>query len=95
VPDLVRKALEDTMANLGEDLRRPFEEKARAQGRAEGRAEALAEAILRVLARRGVQVDAGAAERVRACTDTGQLERWLDGSAVAATGADLFGDETH
>jgi hypothetical protein len=66
----------------------------RSQGRAEGHAEGLAEgeaaAILRVLARRGVDVDDASRQRIESCTDIEVLGTWLDRSLDAEQASDIF-----
>lgn len=64
----------------------------RAQGRIEGRAEGEANSILRVLKRRGFQVDDTSRERIESCTDQGTLEKWLDRSVDADKVEDIFKD---
>ena len=68
----------------------PFVSQRRPQGRAEGRAEGLAEATLKVLGRRGIEVDDDSRQRIASCTDAGVLDTWLDRSLVAAKVSDLF-----
>jgi hypothetical protein len=41
--------------------------------------------VLRVLDSRGVAVDDESRERIMQCTDTGQLEQWLDRALVATS----------
>jgi len=63
------------------------------RGEIRGEAQALAGSVLRVLARRGVAVEAGDRTRVLACTDRAQLETWLDRAAVATLATEVFGDD--
>ncbi|WP_234022565.1 hypothetical protein [Sorangium cellulosum] len=57
----------------------------RNEGRAEARAETRAGAVLTVLRVRGIAVPDAARERILAQRDPGQLERWLEKAAVAAS----------
>jgi hypothetical protein len=59
--------------------------------RAEGRAEGEAAAILRILNRRGIDVDDASRERIESCTDIEVLGTWLDRSLDATQASDLFG----
>lgn len=58
---------------------------------ARGARRGLAASVLRVLARRGVQVDEATRSRVVDCDDTVALEAWLDRAATATTSLDVFG----
>jgi len=58
----------------------------RSQGRAEGRAVD----ILRILDRRGIDVDDASRERIESCTDIDVLGTWLDRSLDATTATDIF-----
>ena len=60
------------------------------EGREEGRAEGLAAAIVRVLERRGIEVDDASRARIASCGDADTLDVWLDRSVVVATAGDLF-----
>ena len=68
----------------------PFVSQTRLQGRAEGRAEGLAAAILKILDRRGIEVDDDFRQRIASCTDADVLDTWLDHSFVVAKAKDLF-----
>ena len=61
-----------------------------AEGRAEGLAEGKAEFILRVLGNRGMEVTEEQRRTIRACSDTAQLERWLDLAMSVGRADDLF-----
>jgi hypothetical protein len=50
-----------------------------------GEAKGEARFVLRVLDSRGVAVDDESRERIMQCTDTGQLEQWLDRALVATS----------
>jgi hypothetical protein len=73
---------------------------ARAEGRAEGLAEARAETqveerttiLLTVLRVRGIEVPAGARERILAEKDLDRLQRWFEKAIVASTIGDVFDD---
>ena len=60
------------------------------EGRVEGRVEGEASAVLRVLAARGIQVPDDVRARICACTDTRQLDTWLDRAVDATAVSDLF-----
>jgi hypothetical protein len=58
------------------------------------KAEGAAGMVLRILAARGIEVPGPVRERVRSCTDLGQLETWADKAATAASLQDVFtGDQ--
>ena len=63
---------------------------AREEGREEGRAEGLGAAILKVLDRRGVEVDDASRARIMSCGDGDVLDVWLDRSFVVASASELF-----
>lgn len=75
-------------------FRSPTAERLRAEGRSagrsEGRSEGIAGSILRVLERRGLQVDEEAQQRIRTCSDVEVLQCWLDRAVVAETADELF-----
>jgi hypothetical protein len=60
------------------------------EGRVEGRAAGRAEDILRILDKRGVEVDDDSRERIASCADLDTLTTWLDRSLTAAQVGDLF-----
>jgi hypothetical protein len=62
----------------------------RAEGRAEGEARGKADAVLVVLKGRGIPVSGDARGRILACTDTAQLDVWLERALAAASVADVF-----
>jgi hypothetical protein len=86
----VRRLLEEIMAPSTWVVSTPFAREHFGRGKAEGRAEGWAEAILRVLAARKVEVPDDARTRILACTDTRQLDTWLDRAVTATDIADLF-----
>jgi hypothetical protein len=63
---------------------------AREEGREEGRAEGLAAAIVKVLERRGIEVDDASRARIMSCGDVDALDVWLDLSVVIASAGELF-----
>lgn len=63
----------------------------REEGREEGRAEGLARAIVKVLHRRGIEIDDPARAQIESCGDVDSLDMWLDRSFVVARASDLFG----
>jgi hypothetical protein len=95
----VRRILEDIMASTAWPIHSPFarehygrgKDDGRTEGRVEGRVEGEANAVLRVLAVRGVDIPEDARARIRACTDTQQLDTWLDRAVAATSITDLFG----
>jgi hypothetical protein len=60
-------------------------------GEAQGEAKGEARFVLRVLDSRGVPVDDESRERIMQCTDTGQLEQWLDRALVATSLDEVLG----
>jgi hypothetical protein len=72
------------------EFRRQGIEEGRAQGEAVGRAESRAEDILRILDKRGIEVDDDSHDRIASCTDLDILGAWLDRSLAAAQVGDLF-----
>ena len=63
---------------------------AREEGREGGRAEGLAAAIVKVLERRGIEVDDASRARIVSCGDGDTLDVWFDRSVVVAAASDLF-----
>jgi hypothetical protein len=72
------------------EMRLQAREEGREEGREAGRAEGLAAAIVRVLERRGIEVDDASRARIASCGDGDTLDVWLDRSVVVATASDLF-----
>jgi hypothetical protein len=72
-------------------FRDTFVDRLLAEGEAKGHAEGEACMVLRVLAARGLEVSAKAREQVLSCTDTSQLETWVDRAAIAASVEEVFG----
>jgi len=73
---------EELMGSWAEEMIERGVEKGLARGREEGREEGRlqerAEAVLRILTKRGVQVDEAARRRILSCTDGATLDRWFD-----------------
>jgi len=93
---LARAHLEDLMNSTvaNSELVQMLEARGRAEGEARGRAEGeargRAESILAFLAARAVPMSAEARERVLACTDLADLDRWIRRAAVVANAEELF-----
>ena len=68
----------------------PFVSQMRLQAREEGRAEGLAAAIVKVLERRGIEVDDASRARIMSCGDVDALDMWLDRSFVVAAASELY-----
>jgi hypothetical protein len=66
-----------------------------AKGRAEGRAEERAEGVLRILAARGVRVDARSSRRILGCRDLATLDRWFDRALHATRLSDVLDELAH
>jgi DNA-binding transcriptional ArsR family regulator len=62
----------------------------RREGEKKGRVVEARNAVRRVLARRGLALDAEHAARIDACTDLATLERWLDQAVAAASTAEAL-----
>lgn len=92
VPARYRKEWEELVAIAIENYHweSDFAREHQAIGRAEGRAEALAGSVLRILHRRGLDVDEAVRERVNGCSDLAQLTRWLDSALVVESAAQIF-----
>lgn len=68
----------------------PFVSEMRLQALEEGRAEGLAAAIVKVLERRGIEVDDASRARIVSCGGGDALDAWLDRSVVVASVGELF-----
>ena len=62
----------------------------RQEGMARGLAEGKAESVLAVLEARGLEVSAEQRDRISACHDVAELDRWLRRAVTVATVAELF-----
>ncbi len=67
-----------------------FARKYVAQGREEGHLEGERRALLTVLEARGLTLEGAARQRVLACTDLSQLERWLSQAVTVQSVQELF-----
>lgn len=61
-----------------------------AAGRQEGRQEGRAAALRMMLEARGLVVSEAAGERIAACLDLDQLDRWIRRAATVSDTAELF-----
>jgi hypothetical protein len=64
----------------------------RAEGRAEGRVEGQTAALLLVLKQRGLVIPDAITERIRACSESEQLDAWIRAACNATRIEDVFGD---
>jgi acyl-CoA synthetase (NDP forming) len=71
---------------LMETLAEMYEERGRQQGRTES--------LLRLLAARGIPVDAPSRQRILSCTDIATLDQWFDRAVNATQLSAVFGDLT-
>lgn len=93
VGDAVRKALEAMMAGGYEfqsDFAKTYFGRGRAEGRAVGEARGEARAVLLVLKARGLAVSEESQQRMLACQDIAQLDRWAERAATVTDVAELF-----
>jgi predicted transposase YdaD len=72
------------------EMRLQARDEGREEGREAGRAEGLAAAIVKVLERRGIEVDDASRARIVSCGDGDTLDVWLDRSVVVASAGELF-----
>lgn len=75
---------------IRELLLQEIEARAVARGMARGMVHGMACGLLCVLASRKIDVDEATRERILACTDTAQIERWLDRALMAQRLSDVF-----
>jgi hypothetical protein len=91
LPPARRARLEEFMTTAAEqrtsDFAREYMSKTWAKGEAMGEAKAL----LKVLAARGVDVPDPVRAEIMACTDTDQLDAWIDRAATAQSIQDVLG----
>ncbi|MEU8802140.1 hypothetical protein [Spirillospora sp. NPDC048819] len=80
--EAARKFLEDTVAIKNYEWQSDFAKTHRAEGRAEGEVRGEAKSLLLFLRARGIDVPDDIRERITGCTDTDQLERWVQRAAV-------------
>lgn len=83
-------ALRNLLQRKGHESLEALQTRERDEGKAEGKAEAKAEALLRVLRRRGFEVDDATRARIDACRDADQLDAWLDQAVTAQRLDDVF-----
>lgn len=67
-----------------------FEKRGRAEGKIEGKIEGKQEALLAVLDARGLSLTAEERARIKACTVTAELDRWIARAATAASMSEVF-----
>ncbi|HEX5746703.1 MAG TPA: hypothetical protein VFZ09_10680 [Archangium sp.] len=84
--DAARTALEALMSSGTYEYQSEFARRYFTQGRQEGKADAL----LEVLDARGLQVDEQSRQRITACTELAQLERWLRKAVSVQSVQELF-----
>jgi len=98
VGEAVRKALE-AMMNSGYEFQSDFAKtyfgRGRDEGRAEGEAVGEARAVLLMLKARGFAVSDEVRQRMLACKDIAQLDRWAERAATVNEAAELFLDYLH
>jgi len=63
-----------------------------AKGFAKGLAKGQARYVLRLLARRGIPVDAKARRRIQSCQDIRLLDQWFDRAWTASSLAEVLGE---
>ncbi|UFS93282.1 hypothetical protein [Nocardia huaxiensis] len=97
VPARYRKEWEDLVAMAIENYHweSDFAREHQAIGRAEGQIQALAGSVLRILDRRGLDVDDAVRARVTDCSDLAQLTRWLDLALVVDSAEKIFESGPH
>jgi predicted transposase/invertase (TIGR01784 family) len=59
-----------------------------------GRQQGITESLLRLLAARGIPVDAPSRQRIMSCTDIATLDQWFDRAVNATQLSEVFGDLT-
>ncbi|MCD0448489.1 hypothetical protein LO762_04660 [Actinocorallia sp. API 0066] len=70
----------------------PWTDSLRAEGEARGAAKYKAEAIVAFLKARGVLVPHTVRDRITACADLDQLDRWIERAATVTSADQLFDD---
>lgn len=92
VNDAARAALEAMMKGYEyqSDFAKKYFGRGREEGRKEGEASGHARALLAVLEARGIKVSKAARQRVLACTDVAELERWVRRATVVKKTSELF-----
>jgi hypothetical protein len=83
--DAAKAALEALMLLGKYECQSEFARKYIALGKAKGKAEGEAKAVLAVLRTRGIPVPSEARERILACRDIAQLDRWIEHAVTVAS----------
>jgi predicted transposase YdaD len=87
-----QQRVEALMWTVGHRLRAEGRKQGRAEGLAEGLAKGRADWVLRILAARGVRLDAESRKRIRRCKDLATLDRWLDRALHAHSLSEVLDD---
>ena len=87
--EAARRKLE-AMMKSGYQFQSEFARSYVAKGREEGQLEAKAQDVLAFLEARGLEIPADVRERVLACTDLAELNRWIRRAAVVGSARELF-----
>jgi hypothetical protein len=72
------------------DFAKKYVAEGKSEGKVEGRAEGKAEAIFIILSGRGMPISVETRSRILACTDVGQLDKWIQRASTAVAIEDLF-----
>ena len=88
----IRILMEEIMKSTDWPVFTPFAREHYGRGLEVGEAKGEARSLLLVLAARGFTVPDDTRNRITACTDLDQLERWLTRAATAQTLEDLFNE---
>jgi hypothetical protein len=81
---------EELMGSWAEEMIKRGLQQGLAQGLQQGLSRGRAEDVLRILSKRGVQVDEAARQRILTCSDLTTLDLWFDRSLTATTLADVL-----
>ena len=98
LPPKARAAFEEKIMSFPETyvcqsyFAKEHQAKGRAEGFATGLEQGLAKAVLSVISERGLPVAAEHEERIRACGDSGQLDRWLRRAVAASSLDEIFAE---
>jgi hypothetical protein len=84
-----RRRLEEMMRS-GYEFKSDFARTYVAKGELKGEIKAKANDVLAVLDARGLEIPADVRERVLACTDLAELDRWIRRAAVVSEARQLF-----
>jgi len=88
--DAARQILEAMMKTS--EYEKTFVEQIHDQGKAEGELKGEAKAVLRLLDARRLDPSQDQRQRVTSCTDSAQLDLWLDRAITAGTADEVFAD---